>query len=127
VRRELVTYDGVLVHAMSGTRWRHEDVVRTMAVFKEWLQGKVVASQLERHAWLSVQLSTEPYNFDSACAMTPEMWDQGEQLARALRMPRADEARVRCCVWRHTRPWLACLTCVCLAPVSCPVGCCCCC
>jgi hypothetical protein len=123
VCRELVAYDGVLVHSMSGARWSHEDVVRTMAAFDEWVHGDVVASQLERHAWLSEPLSTEPFNLWSVCTMTPEMWNQGEQLARALRLPSADEARVRCCTWRHQRYWLACLTCVCLVPVSCPASC----
>jgi hypothetical protein len=119
VLRELVTYDGVMVHAMSGGRWRHEDVVETLATFQEWKHGATVAPHLERYEWLSEPLSSE------VCGdhwVVPEIYDRGEQLARALCLPYADEARVRCCPWRRSIGWLACLCC-CLSPVSMPACC----
>jgi hypothetical protein len=93
VTRELVSFDGKLIHGMSGRRWDFERVekgARTFATWKSSLPGHLVPALDE-------------------CAI----------LARDMGVPYADEDRIRCLPCLHDRCCL--LDCLlCLIPNSCP-------
>ena len=69
VRRELVTFDGKIIHSMSGLRWdfcRVEESLRTFDSWKNDLQDQTTLEECET-------------------------------LAKSMRLPYADEKRTRCC------------------------------
>lgn len=77
VERELVSFDGLIIHAMSGRTWQFSRVKSGSRAFAEW-KDRVFAPR-----------------FPDVTPTVPTMCDC-EDLAREMGLPHANEDRVRC-------------------------------